>query len=291
MKRRISTPSRRNVDFPVIELAPSDAIVEFAAPGLPPSLPTEAEVFARQRGIPGHNQELVEKAHITQIGAGGIGSLTGQGLVRSGSCQTLTISDPDRVERSNLHRQLFSAADIGKWKAFALAENLVLHAVSPTQIIAIAWPFEKAMAHLPQSSDLLIVGVDNNACRLAGARFARERRIPAVFTMLSDDGMRMHCFLQWPASTDACLRCALPNLVPGEAMPCANAIITSCFLAAAATIFFCHRALMGWSAGVKPFNWRAADLLAQTPERTGFVTQRPNCPTCGPLRDCLIGST
>jgi hypothetical protein len=99
--------------------------------------------------------------------------------------------------------------------------------------------------------------------------------------MLSRDGMRCHCFLQGPDPEDACLWCALPNLDPENRAPCAAAIISSCFLAAAYTTFFVHRALMGWSAQMERFNWREGDLTAAVPERTGNVRRRADCPVCG----------
>lgn len=221
-------------------------------------------------------------ADIAMIGAGGIGCVTAQGVLRSG-CRSLTIIEKELVERSNLSRQLFFAADIGKWKAFSLAENLKAHATTPTRIIAIAWPFEKVIEQLNLSVSVAIFGVDNDLCRLVGAAWARQLGIPAVFTMLSEDGMRCHSFLQGPNPTDACLHCAVPTLNRGTEMFCAAAVIESCYLAATYTLFFCHKALMGWGK-IKPFNWREADLLAQTPERTGFVKQRSQCPTCSPFR-------
>lgn len=274
-------------DFPETDLPLAKAIQTFEAPGLPPGHPAEADIFARHEGIPGHRQEVIKGADIVQVGGGGLGSWIALGLLRSGSCKSLTIIEHDRFERSNASRQLLYANDIGDWKAFALGRNLVDHAVGGARITAIAKPFEEAIAQIAIPASLAVFGVDNNRCRLAGARWARERRIPAVFTMLSRDGMRCHCFLQGPNPWDACIHCALPNLDPESAMPCAAAIITSCFMAGAYTIFFCHRALMGWPEGVTPFNWRAADLLEQKGDEqqpsTGFVKQRSDCPTCGPL--------
>jgi molybdopterin/thiamine biosynthesis adenylyltransferase len=271
-------------DFPIEDLAPADAIQTFDAPGLPPGHLAEADAFARHIGVPGHRQEATVGADIVQVGGGGLGSWIAVGLLRSGTGRVLTVIDPDRFERINAGRQLMFGADLGAWKAHALGRNLVGHAVGGARITAIALPFQEAVAQLALPASLAVFGVDNNACRLAGARWARERRIPAVFTMLSMDGMRCHCFLQGPNPWDACVHCALPNFDAESAMPCAAAIISSCFLAAAYTIFFCHRALMGWPEGVMPFTWREADLLAATPERVGFVRQRPDCPTCGPLR-------
>jgi hypothetical protein len=97
--------------------------------------------------------------------------------------------------------------------------------------------------------------------------------------MLSRDGMRCNVFLQNASTLEPCLWCALPNLDPARLMPCASAIISSCFLASAFTIFFAHRALMGWG-NIKPFNWREADLTGSVPDRTGTIVRRPGCAVC-----------
>lgn len=147
-------------------------------------------------------------------------------------------------------------------------------------LTAIPATFEEAVEEDWFSADLLVVGVDSNACRLAAVRFARQKRIPAVFTMLSLDGMRCQCFLQGPNDSSACLWCALPNLDPEKSTPCAASIISSCLVAGAHAMFFVHRALMGWPEGVEPFNWREVDLLAMAPDRTGQVKWRSGCPIC-----------
>lgn len=237
------------------------------------------DTFSRHGKIPGHAQAALNR-HFGFVGAGGLGSWTALGLARSGA-QSIFIFDMDDVDRTNLPRQFFYAQDLFEPKALRLAENLRAHALGGGSITGIALPFQEAVQRFSLPIDVLIVGVDNNPCRLACAQWARRRGIPAVFTMLSRDGMRMHCFLQGRNPKDACLWCALPNLNPTEAAPCdAGAIITSCFLASAFTVFFAHRAVMGWPAKVKPFNWREADLLGVVPDRTVWIERRRQCPVC-----------
>jgi molybdopterin/thiamine biosynthesis adenylyltransferase len=211
-----------------------------------------------------------------------LGSWAGLALIRSGA-RNITITEPDRFDRTNASRQLMFGQDIGQPKAIAVARNLVPHATSKGQITAIPLEFQEAATRFPLPADIALFLVDNNACRLAGAQFARKRGIPAVFAMLSADAMRTHVFLQGADPSDACLRCALPNMDPEGSMPCVSAIITSCLLATAFTTFFVHRGLMGWPEGVEPFNWREADLLGVAPDRTGMVQRRPDCPTCAAM--------
>jgi PRTRC genetic system ThiF family protein len=72
-----------------------------------------------------------QRVYLTLVGCGGTGSHIASGLVaisqalqeRSISCHMLFV-DPDRVEPKNVGRQLFSQADIGEYKAEALAGRL-----------------------------------------------------------------------------------------------------------------------------------------------------------------------
>lgn len=277
----IYTDSQINVDeFPTEVILPSINVESIQASPLPEPHPAEQDTFARHEGVPGHHQKAIQNARIVLVGAGGLNSWVAIGLVRGGA-QNLTIIDPDFIDRTNLPRQLYYADDLGKSKATRLIQNLVAHSVSGANITGISKRFETAAEEFTLPADLLVIGVDRNDCRLFGAKLARARRIPAVFTMLSKDGMRTHTFFQGPSSKDACLWCALPNLDPEKSTPCASAIISSCFLASAFTLFFVHRAVMGWPNIKLAFNWREADLLGIAPDRTGYIKQRDKCKVCG----------
>lgn len=269
-------------EFPDELVHPPVVIEQVDAPGIALRHPAEADLFARQADIPGHDQDMIGKAHFTLVGAGGLNSWVALGLLRAGA-REITIIDFDRVERSNTSRQLFYDNDIGQLKATRLAHNLAVHAVAGAHITGVALRLDEVVDQYILPGDILIVGVDNNPCRRLAVELARARRIPAVFTMLSRDGMRCQSFLQGPDVEDACLWCALPNLEVDKAMPCAAAIIQSCFFAAAFSLFFSHRALMGWPPEVPPFNWREGDLLGLVPDRVGNVTRRDDCPICGKL--------
>ena len=265
--------------FPEELIERKQIYITLVAPPLPEPHPAEASQYARFVGIPGHYQAAMSETRFVLVGGGGLNSWVALGLARCGA-KSLTIVDPDLVERSNLTRQLFTAEDLCKPKALCLANNLLTHTVEPACITGIALRFEEAVERFILPADIFITGVDRNDCRLRVAQLARERRVPAVFAMLSTDGMRCHVFLQGSDPGDACLWCALPNLDPTAAQPCASAIITSCYFAGALTLFFVLRALMGWPPNISPFNWREADLLGNVPDRTGFVARRPDCSVC-----------
>ena len=77
----------------------------------------------RQQKIPGFDQAVFSKSGVLCIGAGGIISQIAPTLVRKGIGR-IALLDDDVVEASNLNRQRFYERDLGKNKAFALAENL-----------------------------------------------------------------------------------------------------------------------------------------------------------------------
>jgi molybdopterin/thiamine biosynthesis adenylyltransferase len=69
-------------------------------------------------------QQAIEKAAVTIIGVGAIGSVVATLLARAG-IRRFRLVDGDHVERSNLHRQiLFGYPDIGRWKVSAAADAL-----------------------------------------------------------------------------------------------------------------------------------------------------------------------
>jgi adenylyltransferase/sulfurtransferase len=268
--------------FPEEWLRRKDEIKSLVIPGVAARHEAEADIFARHEGVPGHHQELLRDASVLMAGAGGLNGWTALGLLRSG-VRCITIIDPDLVESTNLARQLFFEPDLGEPKTSRLMQNLAPHAVAGATMTGIQMRFEAAAEKFTLPVDLLIVGVDRNDCRHYAAQLARRMHIPAIFTMLSGDGMRCHCFYQGPYPADPCLWCALPNLDPEHILPCASAVITSCLLASAYTLFFAHRALMGWPEGTSPFNWREADLLGVAPDVIGRVSKRPDCPVCKDL--------
>lgn len=265
-------------EFPSDFLSSTNPLEIFHSDEIKATHAAEPELFARHDGIPAHSQKLLGDARIVLVGGGGLNSWTGVGLARSG-VRSITVIDDDRVDRTNLSRQFFGADDLGQSKGKTLAKNLAVQAVGGATLTGIGLNFQDALEKYPLPADIFVTGVDNNECRLQVVREARRRNIPAVFTMLSRDGMRCHAFLQNASPLEPCLWCALPNLGPERIMPCASAIISSCFLAAAYTVFFTHRALMGWDK-IPVFNWREGDLTGIAPERTGTVKRRTDCIVC-----------
>ncbi len=77
-------------------------------------------LFARQ---PRTLTQKLNKACVGIAGAGGLGTVVAENLARAG-IGSLVIADYDIVEPSNLNRQRYTIAQLGKPKASTLAENI-----------------------------------------------------------------------------------------------------------------------------------------------------------------------
>ncbi|MBI5241405.1 MAG: sulfur carrier protein ThiS adenylyltransferase ThiF [Elusimicrobia bacterium] len=74
------------------------------------------------RNVPGMT-EVLRRSSVGIAGCGGLGSNAALALTRAGIGR-LILADFDKVEESNLNRQQFTRADIGKPKVATLARNL-----------------------------------------------------------------------------------------------------------------------------------------------------------------------
>jgi molybdopterin-synthase adenylyltransferase len=158
----------------------------------------------------------VEKTRILIVGVGGLGCPASLVLAEAG-VGTLGLMDPDKVELSNLHRQiLYSEKDLGRPKVEAAAENLKKHyPQTKTHLIPEAFGPSNAEKVLSQY-DLVIDGLDrlekkfllNDWCVKLGKPFVHAG-------VVKFEGQVLPVL---PGVT-ACLRCLIPKIPPPFAMP------------------------------------------------------------------------
>ncbi|MCL2496962.1 MAG: tRNA threonylcarbamoyladenosine dehydratase [Clostridiales bacterium] len=118
------------------------------------------DIFARNILLWGvEAQERLRGSHILLAGLGGVGSYIAEALARSGA-GALTLIDHDRVEISNMNRQLPAILpDLGRYKVRAAGERVV--AINPACRLRLLEEFITAdNAHMLGEADYYIDAID-----------------------------------------------------------------------------------------------------------------------------------
>ena len=245
---------------------------------LHPTDPLEPPVADRQGRVPGFSQDALSGLTVLLVGAGALGGEIAEGLVRKG-VGTLEIVDFDTVALPNLNRQFFFKQDLYKSKAWALARNLYPHGAMGTKIIAWNLSFEQLLeSGTNPACDVVISAVDDGRTRVAIAKFALERRIPALFGGASTGADYAQLFVQEPGK--ACFGCAFPDEVTAARSPCPGSpAIKDLFKGLAWLALYAVDSLVM----DRPRTWQLHTLCPANAEFTqsGPVQIRSDCPICG----------
>ncbi len=228
----------------------------------------------RQGKIPGFDQQILSHSRIICIGAGGLISHIAPTLVRKG-VGVLTLFDDDIVEASNLNRQRFYPADLGRNKAIAFAQNLQRECIHSTKIVGHALRLEEAMERkIDLTCNVAICGVDNNPARVIAARFFRTAKIPVVFTAVSRDGDHGYVFIQ--DKVGPCIGCLFPDMVNDDRYPCPGTPAIADILQAvgALAVYAVDTLLM---ARPRAWNYRRISLSNATGDGASMVQARKAC--------------
>ncbi len=180
----------------------------------------ELERYDRQIMIEGfgeQGQEKLKQAKVVIAGAGGLGSPVSIYLAAAG-IGTIRIIDHDKVELSNLNRQvLHGDENIGKKKVDSASEklrrlnqNVKIEATEETIT-------EDNVLQLVAGFDLIVDAMDNLATRYVLNKAALERNIPLFHGAVYGFEGRTTTII--PGQT-ACLRCLYQGVVPrGKKFP------------------------------------------------------------------------
>lgn len=234
----------------------------------------EIERYQRQLMVDGWDQERLRRARVLVVGVGGLGGVSAAYLVAAGVGH-LRICDGDKVELSNLNRQiLYADADIGKPKAILAAKRL--SAQNPEiKIDAVLDALTETNAgRLASGCDLIIDGLDSHSDRLKLNKASFDLNIPYIYGAISEWLGQLSFFN--PPKT-ACLAC----LMPGDLR---NPELTPAFGALAAAVgslqaTLALRYLMtGETPAANAFLILRADTMAC--EKVTFE-RRPGCGVCG----------
>jgi molybdopterin/thiamine biosynthesis adenylyltransferase len=176
------------------------------------------EALIRQAPIPGFDQTRYSRAHVLCVGAGGLTSHVVPGLARTG-IGALTIVDDDFVEASNLNRQMYYRADIGRPKAIALVRNLQRECTVATRLAGYVMRLQDALdARIHASANVVVCAVDNNPTRVLASTTFRALRIPVIFMAVSRHADHGYVFVQDAAGP--CFGCVFPDAVDDQTYPC-----------------------------------------------------------------------
>ncbi len=146
--------------------------------------PEELERYSRQIMVPGMGvgkQEYLRKARVCIAGTGGLGSVSAYYLAAAGIGR-LRIIDHDRVETSNLNRQILHfTPDIGQLKVLSALDKL--ENLNPyCRVEAVQADInEDNVFELIDNSDVIIDALDNIGTRRILNFAAIHSRIPLIY--------------------------------------------------------------------------------------------------------------
>jgi len=161
-------------------------------------------------------QERLRRARVLVAGVGGLGTIVAADLAAAGM-GFLRLADNDRVELSNLNRQLlFRPDDIGREKTLAAMERLRI--LNPEiQVEGIHQTIDNETIHeLVKDIDLIVDAMDNFAARFILNKAAFSRRLPLIHGAVR--GFFGQATTLIPEKT-GCLQCLFAGNPPGEIVP------------------------------------------------------------------------
>lgn len=144
----------------------------------------EEKKYSRLGAI--YNQDRLNQfknSHVAVVGLGGVGSYCVSALTRSG-IGALTIVDYDKIEASNINRQLFATEKtIGKIKT-DVAENYLKEIHSSVSIQKVTEKVNQDnISKFLNNVDYIVDAVDDVPAKIEIAKFSQEHSIPLISCM------------------------------------------------------------------------------------------------------------
>jgi molybdopterin/thiamine biosynthesis adenylyltransferase len=167
-----------------------------------------------------HGQEKLKRAKIFIAGAGGLGSPIAIYLAAAG-IGLIKIADSDRVELSNLNRQVLHwEEDIGKKKIESAKDKLIR--LNPNIKVEISYDSinQNNVMQMLDGFDVIVDAMDNLATRYILNKAAIEKNIP--FFHGAVNGFEGEIMDIIPGKT-ACLRCMYHGEAPSKKFPVVGA--------------------------------------------------------------------
>ena len=226
-------------------------------------------------------QQRLAESHVLIVGAGGLGSPAALYLAAAGVGR-LTLVDGDRVERSNLQRQILHSDHlVGHLKTESAAQRL--HALNPDiQIDTRAERISPENAgELIAKADVIIDGSDNFPTRYLLNEFCVRLEKPLVYGAVLRFIGQVAVFDGRDAETP-CYRCLFPEPPrPEDAPNCAEAGVLGVMPGVIGSLQATETLKLLLGIG-DPLTNRLLRYDALKGEfRTTRLVRDPQCPTCG----------
>ena len=189
--------------------------------------PDQVSRYARHlvlKEIGGPGQAALLGARVVIVGAGGLGGPAGLYLAAAGAGH-ITLIDDDRVEASNLQRQVqFVSTDIGMGKARAMADTLAdLNPDITTKIYETRLTGDNAESLLA-GHDVVLDGTDSFATRFEINEAAMAQQIPLVSGALGRWNGQVAAF-DHRRHDGPCYQCLVPDVPPNPETCAAAGVI------------------------------------------------------------------
>jgi molybdopterin/thiamine biosynthesis adenylyltransferase len=239
---------------------------------------TEKERYRRQILLFGEEgQDLLKRSHIFIAGAGGLGSPVSLYLAVAG-VGTLTLVDNDRVERTNLNRQILHRdRDLGRQKIDSALDTL--RGINPDITVQGVTETlrEENVGQLVGPADGIVDAVDTYTIRYLLNEVACRKKIPLFHGAVQGFYGQVATIL--PPDT-ACLRCMFAHPPPAEAAPVLGVTPGIIGLIQANEVI---KYLLGCGDLLTNRLLIWDGLRARVDEIT--VQKNPSCPVCGSNRE------
>jgi adenylyltransferase/sulfurtransferase len=173
---------------------------------------SERERYQRQLNVDGWDQEKLKRARVLIVGVGGLGGVIAIYLAAAGA-GNIRICDSDKVELSNLNRQiLFSTDDLGQPKSDLAKKKLI--ALNPEVNIEMfdCRLTKENVLEIAAGCDLIMDGLDNHQGRFILNKVSFDLKIPYIYGAINDWQGQISFFN--PPKTP-CLACVMPNNMKG----------------------------------------------------------------------------
>lgn len=228
-------------------------------------------------GEDGQQRLLASSALV--IGAGGLGSAALAYLAAAGVGR-LGIVEPDRVELSNLQRQiLFETADIGRSKGEAARDRIEeMNDGCTVELFHQRLTPSNALA-LVQGFDIVIDGSDNFATRFAVNAACYEAKKTLVSAAISGFSAQLSTFKPWLGAPHPCYQCLVPGQ-PEREITCEQEGIVGPLagIMGGMQALEAIKELLSIGSSLSGF-LLVMDVLTQTPRKVA-LPRAPHCPVC-----------